>query len=211
MRSVLQHLGLDDRDDAGLLAERGVAGECVRVRPDAVLARLCVADGVRRAPLGKAGSEVAVLLEPLAQAVEAFGHGLALGVRERLRALVHLDARDDALRGEQLRERSPVVGLLADRLVEEDDPADVLLGAWRREEKVAVGAPILLGGLDADGVEALLDGAAALVGREDPFSLGDECARGLVQLGVRHGISLSRFWVSGVPLWPGYNRRSRRT
>ena len=39
VRPVLQHLGLDDRDDSGLLAERGVAGERVRVRPDAVLAR----------------------------------------------------------------------------------------------------------------------------------------------------------------------------
>jgi hypothetical protein len=70
-------------------------------------------------------------------------------VRERLRALVDLDARDDALRGQQLRERRPVVGLLADRLVVEDDAADVLLGARRREEEVAVRAPVLLGRLDA--------------------------------------------------------------
>jgi hypothetical protein len=50
-------------------------------------------------------------------------------VRERLRALVDLDARDDPLRGEQLGERRPVVGPLADRLVVEDDAADELLGA----------------------------------------------------------------------------------
>src|SRR6266568_4419426 len=208
MRSVLQHLRLDDRDDSGLLAERGVAGEGMRVRPDAVLARQRVRDRVRRAPLREPGAELAVLLEPLAQAVEALGHRLALGVRERLRALVHLDAGDHALRREQLRERRPVVGALADRLVEEDDAADVLLGGRRGEEQVAVRAAVLLGRLDADRVEALLDRPAALVCGEDSLPLGDERGRGLVQLGVRHEISLSA--LSGVPLWPGYNRRSRR-
>jgi hypothetical protein len=64
VRPVLQHLGLDDRDDSRLLAQRGVAGERMRVRPDAVLARHRVADRVRRAPLGEAGTEPAVLLEP---------------------------------------------------------------------------------------------------------------------------------------------------
>src|SRR5262249_41855418 len=82
---------------------------------------------------------------------------------------------------------------LADRLVEEDDAADELLRARRREEQVPVRAPVLLGGVDADRVEALLDRAVALVGGEDPFPLGDERARGLVQLGVRHGNLLSRW------------------
>src|SRR5207245_9404540 len=39
VRPVLQDLRLDDRHEAGLLAERGVAGQRVRVRPFAVLAR----------------------------------------------------------------------------------------------------------------------------------------------------------------------------
>ena len=39
VRAVLEHLRLDDRDDARLLAERRVARERVRVRPDAVVAR----------------------------------------------------------------------------------------------------------------------------------------------------------------------------
>src|SRR5262249_56093384 len=93
---------------------------------------------------GEAGSEPAVLREPLAQPVEPFGHGLAVGVGERLRALVDLDSRYDALRGEQLRERCPVYRVVADRLVEEDDAADVLLGARRGEEEVPVGPAIPL-------------------------------------------------------------------
>jgi hypothetical protein len=115
-------------------------------------------------------------------------------VRERLGALVDLDPRDHALRGEQLGERRAVVCLLADRLVEEDDAADELLDPRRREQQVAVGAPVLLGRLDADRVEALLDGAGALVRGEDPFPLGDERGCGLMELGVRHGnlpVSLS--------------------
>src|ERR1051325_8449184 len=88
--------------------------------------------GLRRAPAGPAAPR-----EPLPPPVEPLGHRLPLGERERLRALVDLDARNDALRGEQLRERRPVVRLLADRLVEQDDAADVLLGAGRREEEVA--------------------------------------------------------------------------
>ena len=124
--AVHQHLGLDDRHEPGLLAERRVARERVRVRPDAVLARDAVADRDHGAPLREARAELAVLLEPLAQAVEALGDLLAGRERERLRALVDLDAGDDPLPLEQLRERRAVGGRLADRLVVEDDAADVL-------------------------------------------------------------------------------------
>jgi hypothetical protein len=181
VRAVLQDLRLDDRDDARLLAQRRVPGERVRVRPDAVLARQRVRDGVRRAPLREARAEPAVLGEALAQPVQAFGDRLALGAGERLRARVDLDAGDDPLRGEQLGERRPIGGALAERLVVEDDAADELLGARRREEEVAIRAPVLLRRLDPDRVEALLDRAARLVGGEDPLPLGDERARGLVQ------------------------------
>src|SRR4029079_13774287 len=74
-----------------------------------------------------------------------------------------------------------------------------LLDARRREEQVAVAPAGFLGRIDADRVEALLDRPVALVGGEDPFPLGDECARGLVQLGVRHGnlpVSLLAVWSS---------------
>jgi hypothetical protein len=67
-----------------------------------------------------------------------------------------------------------------DRLVEENDAADVVLGAGRREEHVAVRAAVLFGRLESDRVEALLDRAAALVRGEDALTLGDECAGGLV-------------------------------
>ena len=174
--AVHQHLGLDDRDEARLLRERGVAGERVRVRPDAVLARDPVADRDHGAPLGEPRAELAVLREALAQAVEALGDLLARRERERLRALVDLDPGDDPEPLEQLRERLAVGRALADRLVEEDHAADVLGGARGREEQLAVGAPVLLGRVDADRVEALRDRAVALVGGEDPLPGRDECA-----------------------------------
>ena len=76
----------------------------------------------------------------------------------------------DALGGQQLGKGGAVRGTLADRLVEEDHAADELLDALRREEQLAVGAPVLLGGLDRDRVEALLDGGRALVGGEDSLA-----------------------------------------
>ena len=54
----------------GLLAERRVARERVRVRADARDRRDAVADRDHGAPLGEARAEPAVLLEPRAQAVE---------------------------------------------------------------------------------------------------------------------------------------------
>src|SRR2546423_790425 len=141
----------------------------MRVGPDAVLARERIGDRVRRTPFREARAEAVVLLQPFAQPVEAFGDRLAVGVRERLRTLVDLDARDDTLRREQLREGRPVEPVLANRLVVEDDAADVLLDTRRREQEVAVGTPGLLGRLEPDRVEPLLDRAGALVRGEDPL------------------------------------------
>ena len=98
VRAVHQHLRLDDRHDAGFLAQRRIAGERVRVGLDAVPRRQAVGDGDDGAPLGEAGAELVVLGQALAQAVEPFGDRLDLGVRagERLGAGVDLDAGDRA-------------------------------------------------------------------------------------------------------------------
>src|SRR5439155_9959570 len=89
---------------------------------------------------------------------------------------------------EQLRERRSVRGALADRLVEEDDAADVVAGALRREQQVAVGAAVLLGRLDADLVEALLDRAVAFVGGEDALAGRDKGAGCLCKFVCHDGI-----------------------
>src|SRR5204863_2328253 len=113
-------------------------------------------------PLGEAGPERLVLGEALAQAVEPLGGDLAGGARQGLGPPVHLDARDDPLAGEDLREGRAVVGALPDGLVEQDHAADELRRARSREEHLAVGAAGLGGALDPEGLEALLDAGVAL-------------------------------------------------
>jgi len=76
--AVHQHLGLDDRDDPGLLAQRRGAGERVSVDLDTAAARQVIADRDHGAPLREPRAELPVLREALAQAVEALGHLLLL-------------------------------------------------------------------------------------------------------------------------------------
>ena len=112
------------------------------------------------APLGELGAEIAVLDEALAQAVEPLGDHLAGAERQRLRSLVDLDAGERARLLDDLGQRRAILGLLPDRLVIQDDAGDVfghrLAGA---EHHLAIVAAIVLGVLDADRVEALLDRA----------------------------------------------------
>ena len=61
--------------------------------------------------------------------IGALGHALAVGAEQGLDALVHLDARDDALGLHQLHQRRAVVRVLVQRLLEQDDTRDVLLQA----------------------------------------------------------------------------------
>ena len=75
----------------------------------------------------------------------------------------------------------PLRRALAHGLVEEDDPADELVGGWGGEEQVAIAAAVLLRRLDVDRVEPLLDRPAALVRREDALAGSDERAGRVVQ------------------------------
>src|SRR5262245_30739525 len=186
----------------------------MRVRPEAVVARNRVADRDHRTPLREPCAELVVLLEPVSEPVEALGDPLAPGSSERLRALVDLDPRDDPAAGEKLRERSPVGRGLADRLVEHDHAADELLGAFGRKEEVAVRAPVLLARLDADGVEALLDRAVALVRGQDSLPRRYEGVRDLFKAGLGHGRHSASFALSrlaGLSLLLSYPEPASRT
>jgi hypothetical protein len=158
----------------------------VRIHVDAVVARTPIADAVGGAPLRESGPELAVLGEPLAQTIEPLGHGLVVRKRERLCARVHLDAGNDPLLLQQLHQRGAVGSRLPDRLVEQDHTADVVARAFGAEQHLAVVAAIRLRGLHADGIEALLDRSAALVGGEDALAGCDERTRRCVQLVEAH-------------------------
>ncbi len=106
--AVREDLGLDDRDETRLLAERGEPRERVRVDREAVVARQIKPDREEGSPLREPGPELPVLGEALAQAVKALGHRLAGCERERLRARVDLDAHDGPALLEQAGEREAV-------------------------------------------------------------------------------------------------------
>ena len=177
---VHEHLGLDDRHDPRLLAEPGVACESVCVGADACDGRDPLTDRDDSTPLREARAEGSVLLEPPSEPVEPLRHLLAREPGLVVRARVDLDTRHDALRREQLRKRRAVVGGLADRLVVEDDASDGVLHPLRGEEQLPVEATVLLGRLDADRVEALLDRPGRLVCGEDALVTRDDGAGGVV-------------------------------
>ena len=81
--AVHQHLGLHDRHDAGLLAQRRVARQRFCIGIDRVGGRNARADIDHGAPFRESGAELVVLGESLAQAVESLGDGLT---RESRRA-----------------------------------------------------------------------------------------------------------------------------
>ena len=128
-----------------LLAERGVARERMGVGADRGVARDAGADVDDRAPLGEPGAEPAILREPLAQAIEPFGDHLAGAERQRLGALVDLDAgRSQPACLDHLDQRRAVLGVLADGLVVEDDAGDVLRHrVGRAEQQLAVVAAVV--------------------------------------------------------------------
>ena len=176
MAAVHQHFRLDDRHDVVLLAQRCVARQRLRICTDGEGGRNALGNVDHRTPLREAGAEPAVLDQPLAQAVEPLGDGLAGIARERFRAGVDLDAGEHALLRQVLREGRAVLGLLAEGLVEHDDAADPLSRAGRGEQHFAIGAAMFLGRLQLDAVEAFLDAPGALVRGQDALAPGDHRA-----------------------------------
>ena len=186
--AIDQHLGLDDGHHALRLADGRIARQRVRIGLDSEAAGQRVGHVVHRAPLGEARALRLVGLQPLAQPIEPLGHLVVGRQCQRDLAGVDLDAGHDALARRQLRQRRSVVGFLVQRLFVEDDAADEVAQARRREDQAAVGAPVGLRGVDADCLEALGDGRAAFVGGEDAFAiLHQRLHRGLEFTAGVHG------------------------
>lgn len=98
-------------------------------------------------------------------ATKTLSGGLSVGASEGNHAFVHLDAHHHALLFHQLGEGLAIVGLLVERLIEEDDAAnagvDLVVSS---EEELAVKPPVLLRVLSIDALEAL--GHAAWICQE---------------------------------------------
>ena len=88
---------------------------------------------------------------------------------------------------DQLDQRRAVVGVLPDGLVEENDAGNVFRHRFgAAEQHFAVVAPRHRRELDADGVEALLDGAGRFIGGQDATAGRDHRRGDLVQFGEIH-------------------------
>jgi hypothetical protein len=180
--AVGEDLGLDDGHEPELLADERVPREALGVLPDGELGGLRGADLEHGAPLGEARAGLVVLGAARAQGVEALRGGLAVGARDLDGALVDLDPRDGAAGADHVHERRPVGGLLVQRLLEEDDPGEVVEHAGRREEQLAERLPVRLHVLEVDAGQALADGARRLVGRQDALARRCQVLGGLDQL-----------------------------
>jgi hypothetical protein len=169
--AVHQHLGLDDRHQILFLAQGRIARERMRIGADAIVARDAGADIDDGPPFAEFRAELAILDQSLAQAVEAFGDGLAGGEGKRLRSLIDLDAGDGARRLDHLDERRPVLRLLPDGLVEENHAGNAVRhGLGGAEQKLAVVAAARFSGFDPDGAKALRDRSTRLVGGENALA-----------------------------------------
>ncbi|GIX65846.1 amino acid adenylation domain-containing protein [Babesia caballi] len=170
--AVGQNLGLDDGHQAVLLADGGVAGQGMRSLQHGQVGWLVLGhvDRKHRTPLGEARARIVVLLAPFGQAVQASGADLLVGVGDGHEALVDLDAGKDALGVQQLNHALAARRLLEERLLEQNAARDVLPQPLGGEQHGAVLGAVLLSVLDAHVVEALFDGARALVSGEDALA-----------------------------------------
>src|SRR5690606_9787938 len=148
----------------------GEARQRMAVGFDAGAGRDVVADVDHRAPLGEARAQLVVLLQPRAQAVQALGDQFARATRQRLGALVDLDAGNDAGIDHEARERQAVAVGLADGFGVEDRAADVMAEVRRGQQQLAVGAAVGLVAGHADGLETPGDRARRFVDRQDALA-----------------------------------------
>jgi hypothetical protein len=169
--AVHQDLGLHDRHQAVLLHRAGVAGQAPGVLAHRQLRGSAVgADLQHGAPFGEAGTTGVIAGRPLRQALQPGAPALARhAAGQGLHPLVHLDAGNNALLLKQLHDRA-AAGLggavLEEGFLVEDHAGDVLAEAVGASQQAAVGAAVLLGVLEANGVESFADRAGGFIRRQ---------------------------------------------
>src|SRR5690606_10613076 len=132
--AVQQYLGLDDGHHIRFLAQSRIARKRMRIGLDRELCWSSWANGDDRAPFRKPRTKLIVLRESSAQSVEPLGDRLSWKASERFCSGIDLDAGQDADSRQIDRERLAVLGLLPQRLVIQDDTADVVRQACSRKQ-----------------------------------------------------------------------------
>src|SRR6185312_11016559 len=98
-----------------------------------------------RAPFREAGAALVIFLQAFGELVEPDGDQFPRTLRQRLRALVDLDAGDRARLLDQLDQRRSVLRVLPDGFVVKNDTRDVVAHRLRgAEQHLAIAAAVLL-------------------------------------------------------------------
>ncbi len=199
MLAVHEHFRLDDGDESGFLAQRGIASQRIRVGLDAASAGNAIAQGKHRAPLGKAGTHLKILLEADTQSVQTLGDFLSRVTGHVLGTDVNLDAGNDSRIDDDFDKGSAVFRLLADRFVVEDRPTDALAEAGRGHDQLPIGAPGLLGLGNPQPGKSFVAGWSAFIHCQQALVAGDQRARGVCKLLYIHlGLPHFQSRISGM-------------
>ena len=140
MLAVHEHFRLDNRDQPRFLAQRGIAGQRLRVSLNATSAGNTLPHDNHRTPLGKTGSHLKIFLESVAQSIQTFGYFLAAMPCHILCTDIHFDTGNDSCIFDGFYERGSVILVLADGLVVKDCSANALFKAGSRHNHLSIGA-----------------------------------------------------------------------
>ncbi len=134
MVTVHQDLRLHNGHNTGLLTQSGVAGQGVGVGVEAGLAGNAITDGDHGPPLGETSAQLAILSQPVAQAVQALGHFFAGKAGQVLGPGINFNPRNNPLARQDFGERGAIHCRLADSLIVHDYPTNELLHSLRGEQ-----------------------------------------------------------------------------
>lgn len=126
MITIGKDLRLDDRYDPGTLTDRRVTSENVSILDDGKFAGAILLDLKYASPFGELATVLLVLNATSLKIVETLGRAFVVSSKQRYDTLVDLYTRKDVALLQQLDERSTVVGLLIEGLVEKDHTGDMI-------------------------------------------------------------------------------------
>ena len=174
MIAVHEHFRLDNRNQAGFLAQRGIARQRMRVGLNATPAGNALADGNHRPPLGKTRAHLKVFRQTFAQSVQPFGDFLSGKTSQVFCSSINFDSGNDARIGENFYKRRAVLLLLTDGLVEKNCSANAFAKAGRGHNQLPIGAPGLHRLRNVELCESFVTGRIAFIHCQQTFVVGNQ-------------------------------------
>ena len=188
MRPFHEHFRFNDRHQTRLLAERGIAGQRVRVGLQTPGAWQLFTHNNHRPPLGEARPHLRILHQPVTQIVQPLGYSLTRVPRQFPRAGIHFDARNDARIRDRFHKRRPIPQPIADRLVIKNRPADARPQLRRGNDQFPPSPPVFRRLRYFQRREPLVTGRIALIHRQQPLATCHQRLRRIRQLVNIHGV-----------------------